>query len=69
MSSASANDRVVLVTGAASGIGRATVERVVAQGCRVVAVDRDDRFGWVAIPVDGGITANTGQFMPRNARA
>ncbi len=49
MSSAATSDRVVLVTGAASGIGRATVERVVAQGCRVVAVDRNhDQFGWVA---------------------
>jgi meso-butanediol dehydrogenase / (S,S)-butanediol dehydrogenase / diacetyl reductase len=32
--------RVVIVTGAASGIGRATAERVVAEGGSVVAVDR-----------------------------
>ena len=31
--------RVVWVTGAASGIGRATVEEVVAEGGRVVASD------------------------------
>jgi NAD(P)-dependent dehydrogenase (short-subunit alcohol dehydrogenase family) len=31
--------KVALVTGAASGIGRATVERLVAEGARVVAVD------------------------------
>lgn len=33
--------RVAVVTGAASGIGRATAERLVAQGAAVVAVDRD----------------------------
>lgn len=48
--------QVVIVTGAASGIGRASVERLVALGSRVVAVDRDDEhFGWVA---DGGLDAS-----------
>lgn len=32
-------DRVALVTGAARGIGAATVRRLVGEGCRVVAVD------------------------------
>jgi NAD(P)-dependent dehydrogenase (short-subunit alcohol dehydrogenase family) len=31
--------KVALVTGAASGIGRATVERLVAEGAKVIAVD------------------------------
>jgi len=34
--------RTALVTGAANGIGRAIAERFVAEGARVVAVDRDE---------------------------
>ena len=34
--------RVVIVTGAASGIGRATTARLVEEGATVIAVDRDD---------------------------
>jgi meso-butanediol dehydrogenase / (S,S)-butanediol dehydrogenase / diacetyl reductase len=46
--SADSAERVAIVTGAASGIGRATVERLVAAGTSVVAVDLDGgRFGWV----------------------
>jgi NAD(P)-dependent dehydrogenase (short-subunit alcohol dehydrogenase family) len=38
---------VAIVTGAASGIGRACVERIVARGGRAVAVDLDkDKLGW-----------------------
>lgn len=34
-------DRTIVVTGAASGIGRATVERALGEGAAVLAVDRD----------------------------
>ena len=40
--------RVAIVTGAASGIGRATAERMLAEGASVVAADRDgERLAWV----------------------
>jgi meso-butanediol dehydrogenase/(S,S)-butanediol dehydrogenase/diacetyl reductase len=32
-------DKVVLVTGAASGIGRATVERMASEGAKLMCVD------------------------------
>lgn len=42
------HDRVAIVTGAASGIGRATVERILERGGRAVAVDLDaEKLGWV----------------------
>ena len=39
-------DRVGIVTGAASGIGKATVEALVAAGTSVVVVDREP-IGWI----------------------
>jgi NAD(P)-dependent dehydrogenase (short-subunit alcohol dehydrogenase family) len=38
-----ARDRVALVTGAASGIGLATVERLLEAGWKVAGLDRDER--------------------------
>jgi NAD(P)-dependent dehydrogenase (short-subunit alcohol dehydrogenase family) len=59
-------DRTVVVTGAASGIGRATAARVAREGGRVVAVDLladrlaglvEDLAGFDIVPVAGDITA------------
>lgn len=62
--------RTVIVTGAASGIGRATVERLVATGHAVVAVDRDgDALEW-ASGVDGLAVVVGDVTVPEvNARA
>lgn len=35
--------RVIVVTGGGAGMGAATVAQLAAEGCRVVAVDRDDK--------------------------
>lgn len=43
---------VTLVTGAASGVGRATVELLLEQGGAVVALDRD-RESLRCLPGDG----------------
>ena len=54
---------MAVVTGAASGIGRATVERVVAAGGAAVAMDLDgDRLDWAAgndriAPLAGDVTS------------
>mgnify|MGYP002632960093 FL=1 len=34
-------DRTIIVTGGASGIGRATIERALEEGAAIVAVDQD----------------------------
>ncbi|MFC9593348.1 SDR family NAD(P)-dependent oxidoreductase [Streptomyces sp. NPDC056944] len=52
-------DRVCVITGAASGIGRATAERFLREGARVVAADLDgDRLATLAgvTPVVGDVS-------------
>jgi len=46
--------RVAVVTGAGSGIGRATVRRFASEGARVVAVDLDPATGQAAADEVGG---------------
>jgi NAD(P)-dependent dehydrogenase (short-subunit alcohol dehydrogenase family) len=47
MGSNGTRDRIAVVTGAASGIGKATAERLLQAGHSVVAVDLDaERLGW-----------------------
>jgi NAD(P)-dependent dehydrogenase (short-subunit alcohol dehydrogenase family) len=52
--------RVVVVTGAASGIGAATVERLAADGTKVVAIDRDSCSGDAALEFNFDVSDETG---------
>lgn len=53
-------NRVGVVTGGASGIGRAIVDALVAEGCRVVIVDRDEEAGAAAVAALGDGTRFVG---------
>ena len=67
------NQKVVVVTGGASGIGRAMARRFAADGARVVVADRDaagaaavaDEIGGVAIPTDVGVEAEVAALVSR----
>jgi NAD(P)-dependent dehydrogenase (short-subunit alcohol dehydrogenase family) len=61
-------DRVVVITGGAGGIGRATAARLVAEGARVALVDLDasaaqraaEALGGAAIGLEGDVSSEEG---------
>ena len=48
-------DRVAVITGAGSGIGLASAQRLAAEGARIVAVDVDEAAGKAAADETGGL--------------
>jgi NAD(P)-dependent dehydrogenase (short-subunit alcohol dehydrogenase family) len=52
-------DRVAVITGAASGIGLATARRLAAEGARVVVADVDEQAGKEAADAVGGMFVQT----------
>jgi NAD(P)-dependent dehydrogenase (short-subunit alcohol dehydrogenase family) len=59
--------RTVIVTGAASGIGRATASRVAREGGRVVAVDVNaDRLAELASSVPGAVVTVAGDITKQD---
>jgi len=55
-------DKTILVTGAGSGIGRATVLRFAQEGAKILAVDRDlsSAEETAALAVRSSVAATTG---------
>src|SRR5262249_60824197 len=47
-------DRVVVVTGAGSGLGLASARRMAEEGARIVAVDIDEEAAAIAAKATGG---------------
>ncbi|MFJ9037341.1 SDR family NAD(P)-dependent oxidoreductase [Streptomyces sp. NPDC102406] len=62
--------RTVVVTGAASGIGRAVAARIVREGGRVVAVDVSERVADLAADLGGSVVPVTADITaPASAQA
>jgi NAD(P)-dependent dehydrogenase (short-subunit alcohol dehydrogenase family) len=62
-------DSVALVTGGGSGIGRAVVRRLAAEGARVMVADLDDDAGAAAAEEAGGSFVSTDVGDPGDVRA
>jgi 3-hydroxybutyrate dehydrogenase len=60
METLSLDERAVLVTGAASGIGRAIAERLVSEGARVLAVDLEPDASGPGEPFSADLTTREG---------
>ena len=59
------SDRIAIVTGAASGIGKATAERFIAEGAIVIGIDRDA----AGLETVDGITPVTADMSDHDALA